>query len=229
MTKKGSFFKLLREYFQENIPGGLGWLWVAVVPLLGSSWLLYSHEKLAEILLVDIGDFFIFTLVIGLVLGVALLPTTLTSLACGFFWGWSGFIPLVVGYAFANILGYTIGKRLNSRFFDRFFTTYPELSEQIQSKIHHPGQLIFFIRISPVIPFAISNFLFASLQVPLKKVLIYGIPGMLPRTMLAFGTGVVANSFLGAKEAMGSPSQIILVIILFLASGIGIYWQLRRR
>ncbi len=229
MTKKGSFFKLLLQYFQGNILGSLGWLWVAFMPVIGSSFLLYSYEKLAEIPLTEVEDFFIFTTTIGLVLGIALLPTTLTSLACGFFWGWSGFIPLVIGYILANVLGYTIGKRLNSGFFDRFFTTYPELSEQIQSKIHHPGQLIFFIRISPVIPFAISNFLFASLQVPLKKVLTYGIPGMLPRTMLAFGTGMVANSFLGAKEALGSPSQIILVIILFLSSGIGIYRQIRRK
>lgn len=229
MTKKGSFFKLLLQYFQGNILGSLGWLWVAFMPVIGSSFLLYSYKKLAEIHLTEVEEFFIFTTTIGLVLGIALLPTTLTSLACGFFWGWSGFIPLVIGYILANVLGYTIGKRLNSGFFDRFFTTYPELSEQIQSKIHHPGQLIFFIRISPVIPFAISNFLFASLQVPLKKVLTYGIPGMLPRTMLAFGTGMVANSFLGAKEALGSPSQIILMIILFLSSGIGIYRQIRRK
>ena len=49
----------------------------------------------------------------------------------------------------------------------------------------------------------ISNFLFASLKIELKKVLLYGIPGMLPRTLIAFGTAhmLSGNGFLAAYIA----------------------------
>ncbi len=229
MTKKGSFFKLLRDYFGGNILAGFGWLWVAVMPAVGSSYLLYSYERLDQLSLYQATDYLIYTLLIGLILGLALMPTTLMSIACGFFWGWKGFIPLVLGYILANVLGYLIGKKLNSGFFDRLYDRYPDTRDLLKSKIDKPGQLIFFVRISPVVPFAISNFLFASLRVPLAKVLIYGIPGMLPRTLIAFITGLIANSFLGAKESLSSPGQIGLVVFLLLASGIGIYHQLRNR
>lgn len=229
MIKKGSFFKLIYEYFRGNIIAGLGWLWVSVMPALGSSWLLYAHEKLNQLSLSQATDYLIFTLSIGLVLGLALIPTTLMAIACGFFWGWSGFIPLVLGYTLANSIGYLIGKKLNSDFFDRFYESYPMIQRQITEKLHTPGQLIFFVRISPVIPFAISNFLFATLRIPLGKVLTYGIPGMLPRTLIAFITGLITNSFLGAKESLNSPVQIGLVVILLFASVVGIYRQLAKR
>ncbi|WP_332913888.1 hypothetical protein [Algoriphagus boritolerans] len=77
----------------------------------------------------------------------------------------------------------------------------PDFNQQLERRLQRPESLIFFIRISPVVPFAISNFLFASLKIELKNVLIYGIPGMLPRTLLAFGTGLLASSFLDAKKS----------------------------
>lgn len=229
MTKKGSFFKLLQDYFHENLWAGIGWLWILGMPALGSAWLAYSYQELEAIPLTQLSEQIFLTGMISVTLGLALLPTTLTSLACGFFWGWIGFPPLFIGYALANVIGYFIGKHFNSGFFDRFYNSYPEIGRQIQAKINQPGQLIFFIRISPVIPFAVSNFLFASLQVPLGKILLYGIPGMLPRTFLAFGIGLVANTFLGAKEALSSPSQLLILVSLFALSVWGIYRQIKQK
>ncbi len=57
----------------------------------------------------------------------------------------------------------------------------------------------------------------------LKKVLLYGVPGMLPRTLIAFATGLLASSFLDAQKAMNDPVQWIILAVLFVVSFWGLY------
>ncbi|MDX5339281.1 MAG: VTT domain-containing protein [Cyclobacteriaceae bacterium] len=228
MTKKPSIFKILGEYFRTHPLAVAGWFWVTITPILGSLVLVSQYARLEAIHLDSMGNQILISWAIAVVLGLALLPTTLTSLAIGFFWGWSGFISLLVGYVLANILGYLIGKLLNTDFLAVLNRQNPRLEQELAKRIQHPGGLIFFVRISPVIPFAISNFVFATLHIPLRKVLFFGVPGMLPRTLIAFVTGVIANSFLGAKEAINHPSQWIFLGVLLVLSFGGIYWSWKK-
>lgn len=223
MTKKGSIFKILGEYFLTHPAAVAGWIWVSVVPAIGSLVLLSTYFWLEKISIDSFLDHLLFSLSIALVLGLALLPTTLTAMAIGFFLGWIGFPDLLIGYVLANGLGYFFGKRLNEDFLKILYLKNPQLERELELRTQHPERLIFFVRISPVIPFAISNFLFASLNIQLRKVILFGIPGMLPRTFLAFGTGKFANSFLGAKESTNQPLQVSILIVLTLLSIWGIY------
>ncbi|TDQ15228.1 putative membrane protein YdjX (TVP38/TMEM64 family) [Algoriphagus boseongensis] len=228
MSKKPSIFKLLGEYFGTHPQAIAGWFWVSFTPFLGSLLLISQYFWLEQITLASIWDHLILSLFLALILGLALLPTTLTSLACGFFLGWIGFPDLVLGYILANCLGYWLGSKLNSDFMPLLYRKNSSLEKEIESRLKQSASLIFFVRISPVIPFAISNFLFASLGVPLKKVLLFGIPGMLPRTLIAFITGMIANSFLGAREAINHPMQWVILIVLLLLSTGGIYWSWKK-
>ena len=223
MAKKASIFKVLVEYFRSHPISVAGWIWVSAIPALGSLILVSQSSLLEKIELTGIGDHLLLTLSLSVILGLAFLPTTLSALACGFFWGWAGFPDLLIGYLLANVIGYQIGKILNADFMKILYLKNPDLEKEIESRLGHPAGLIFFVRISPVIPFAISNFLFASLGIPLRKVLFYGVPGMLPRTFLAFATGMIANSFLGAKESLNHPLQWGVLIFLLVISFWGIY------
>lgn len=228
MTKKASIFKTLGEYFKSHFGATLGWIWVTLMPALGS-WFLFSNTQVLEGFRIEqpIGHL-VFTLATGIVLGLALLPTTLTALGTGYLFGWIGFPGLFFGYLLANVIGYLLGKALNADFLSLLYFRKPELKQQLEAKIQQPQRLIFFIRISPVIPFAISNFLFAALKIDLKKVLLFGIPGMLPRTMIAFGTGLLANSLLDAKKAMNDPKQWVILTFLFMLSFWGLYRNWKR-
>jgi uncharacterized membrane protein YdjX (TVP38/TMEM64 family) len=228
MTKKGSIFKILGEYFRTHPAAVAGWIWISIAPAIGSLVLLSSYFWLEKISIASIQDHLLLSLSIALVLGLALLPTTLTAMAIGFFLGWSGLPDLLIGYILANGLGYTIGKRLNVDFLKILYLKNPQLETELELRTQHPERLIFFVRISPVIPFAISNFLFASLKIGLKKVILFGIPGMLPRTFLAFATGTFASSFLGAKESTNHPLQWSILIGLTLLSVWGIYRSLKK-
>lgn len=172
----------------------------------------------------------LFALTAALAMGLALIPTTLTSLLTGYLLGWFGFPIMVLAYSLANVLGYLLGHYLNIDFRDFVFQKYPDLELAFKKRMQRIGSLIFFVRISPVIPFAISNFLFASLKIPLKQVLVYGIPGMLPRTLMAFLAGIIASDFLEAHENLREPWQILLVLALLIASIWGIWrnWKLSK-
>ena len=223
MTKKVSIFKTITSYFIEYPGATLSWIWVTLMPGIGSLILLSNYSILENFHLENGPDYMLLTLGIAILLGLALLPTTLTAIAIGYFFGWIGFPSLFFGYLLANVIGYTLGKMLNTDFLPLLSTQNSKFKHQLESKIQHPESLIFFIRISPVVPFAISNFLFASLKIDLKKVLIYGIPAMLPRTLIAFGTGLLAGSFLDAKKAMNDPIQWMILGVLFFLSFWGLY------
>ncbi len=227
MKKKGSIFNFFRSYFSTHPLAVLGWIWVTFVPALGSILLMSLYFYFEGFSISSIGDHVTFTIILGIVMGFALLPTTLTAVFTGYLIGATGLVDLLVGYTLANILGYGLGLKFNSGFLELLFLRQPQLSEEIEKRQKNPGKLIFFIRISPLIPFAISNFIFASLKVPLKQVLEFGIPGMLPRTLIAFATGLLSSSFLGAREALKDPWQILFLLVLILLSSWGIYRNLK--
>ncbi len=223
MTKKANIFKTLGAYFSTHLGSTLAWIWVAAMPGIGSLFLLSNSNFFENLSLESLASQIFFTTALALLLGLALLPTTLSALVTGYYFGWMGFPGLFIGYLLANVIGYGLGKALNADFLSLLYLRKPELQAQIESRVQRPQSLIFFVRISPVIPFAISNFLFASLQIDLKKVLLYGVPGMLPRTLIAFVTGLLASSMLDARKALNDPWQIALLAALLLISCWGLY------
>lgn len=223
MTKKASIFKVLGRYFKTHPLSVIGWVWVSILPAIGSLILLSQYNLLEQIPIHSLSNQLFALSGIALGLGLALLPTTLTATAVGFFWDWLGFPILVGGYILANFIGYGLGKLLNEDFMEILYFHQPKLEKEIEKRLNNSASLIFFVRLSPVIPFAISNFVFASLRIPLRKVITFGIPGMLPRTFIAFATGLLGNSFLGAQESMNHPLQFGVVFLLLIISFWGIY------
>ena len=227
MTKKDSIFKDLVRYFRSHSITTLGWIWVSFVPLLGSLLLSTRYQELEQISVTGVGEQVLLVLALTLLVGLALLPTTFTALASGFFWGWTVFPHLVIAYLLANVLGYSLGKWLNADFRTILYARHPSLQEEIEKRIEQPAGLVFFVRISPLIPFAISNFLFASLGIPLSKIIRFGLPGMLPRTILAFASGMAAQSFLDAQASLKDPQDWLILGLLLVGSiwGIWHFWN----
>ena len=230
MTKKDSIFKDLGSYFRSHPGTTLGWIWVSFVPLLGSLLLSTRYQELEQIAVAGVGEHLLLILILTLLVGLAFLPTTFTALASGFFWGWTVFPHLVIAYLLANVLGYSLGKWLNADFRTILYARHPNLQVEIEKRIEQPAGLVFFVRISPLIPFAISNFLFASLGIPLSKIIRFGLPGMLPRTILAFASGMAAQSFLEAQASLKDPQDWLVLGLLLVGSiwGIWHFWTKKK-
>ncbi|WP_296701812.1 VTT domain-containing protein [Algoriphagus sp.] len=228
MTKKGSIFKTISTYYGKHPAGILAWLWVTTMPFIGSMIFAVYYDFFDQFNLQNPFDLLVYTFLGALLMGLALLPTTLIALASGFFFGWISLPFLILGYSLASALGFGLGKLFNMELTEQLFKKNPKFHAEIESRKQKEGSLVFFVRISPIVPFAISNFLFASLNISLFKVLVFGIPGMLTRTVLAFTAGIIANSFLAAKESMNTPLQWAIGLALLIVGLMGIYGYLRR-
>tara|TARA_R110002020_G_scaffold235825_1_gene448046 strand:- start:12882 stop:13628 length:747 start_codon:yes stop_codon:yes gene_type:complete len=229
MTKKGRIFKTIRRYFGSHPAGIFAWLWVTAMPFIGSVIFATKYNLLEAYHLESGLDFFVYTAIGALLMGLALLPTTLIALASGFYFGWASLPFLILGYSLASVLGYGLGKITNMGFTELLFKKNPKFRKEVESRKEKEGSLVFFVRISPIVPFAVSNFLFASLNIKIWKVLVYGIPGMLTRTVIAFAAGVIANSYIAAKESMNSPLQWGIGLALLVIGVAGIYNYLRKK
>ncbi|WBL41687.1 VTT domain-containing protein [Algoriphagus halophytocola] len=228
MTKKGRIFKTIRSYFGRHPSGIFAWLWVSIMPFIGSTIFAVNYQVLGDVRIESALDFLAYTLIGALLMGLALLPTTLIALASGFFFGWISLPFLILGYSLASVLGYGLGKITNMGLTEKLFRKNPKFKAALESRKEKEGSLVFFVRISPVVPFAVSNFLFANLNIKLWKVLVYGIPGMLTRTVIAFAAGVAASSYIAAKQSMNSPLQWGIGLALLVIGLGGIYSYVKK-
>ncbi|GAB3504000.1 hypothetical protein GCM10027442_05540 [Emticicia fontis] len=116
---------------------------------------------------------------------------------------------------------------------DRFKTYLSEnrrVNEILTNIKEQELKIIFFAKLSPVLPFALTNFVFALSGAKLKNILLGGFLGMIPRTVLAIWTGYQAKEI---RRLLENPNegnlQKILLIVLLVASVGGILYFLQPR
>ncbi|WP_162341982.1 TVP38/TMEM64 family protein [Cyclobacterium salsum] len=232
MNKKPTIFKQLTVIYRRNPWVLLAFLWTATVPSLGSMLIVHwLYENWGEFVIPSLwaaDTAFLYGIAGALLMGLALIPTTLFAILSGFLFGWQAFLLLVLAYSLASVLGYLGGRALDKDSLQHLLKPYPKAKDIIERKKDQMGKLVFFVRISPVVPFAISNLIFALLGSGLLRVVWFGLLGMLPRTFLAFFTGTLASSI---QQALASGTYswhypaigLLLVISLW-----GIYSFFKR-
>jgi uncharacterized membrane protein YdjX (TVP38/TMEM64 family) len=233
MSKKPPKFKKLADIYRENPAFFWAILWVAIIPSLGSiislQILFTGNQNWIFPPLTGIIAVATFVGLAGFIMGFALLPTTLLSILTGFIWGWEAFGWLVMAYLLATSLGYSLGTLLSQHQLEILLKYYPKAEKLVLEKQEKIGMLILFVRLSPVIPFAFSNVLFALLQTGIWRVLWWGIWGMLPRTLLAFYSGTVAESLYQALRTSDSHVEWITFAVLLTVSLAGIVFILKKK
>lgn len=86
-------------------------------------------------------------------------------------------------------------------------------------------KIIFFTKLSPVLPFALMNLVFSLSGAKLKNILWGGFLGMIPRTVLAVWTASQAKEIRKLLENPNEGStEKIVIIILVVASMAGIVY-----
>jgi uncharacterized membrane protein YdjX (TVP38/TMEM64 family) len=173
MEKKEGLFKKFQIAYRINPAVALALLWVSVMPSIGSLTgipvLVNQTQFLQSIDILSPSPAFIYLVSMTLLMGMALMPTTLLAILSGFFFDWEAFPLLFLAYNFAALLGYGWGKKLGGDSLDLILKNYPKAKNLIESRRNRIGELVFFGRLSPVIPFAVSNLLFSLLHVGWKK------------------------------------------------------------
>ena len=228
MVRNISFITKVKSLYRQNPLIALSMLWVMVVPVLGSSLLVryaYQHQEVSGV--VHAGEYLLFILAGAFLMGLAISPTTILAILAGYWWGWPVFPAVIISYSLASLIGYGLGLALDKNSLEILLKNYPKANALFKDKRSNLGSLVFFTRISPVIPFALSNILFAMIKAGWKNILLYGFLGMLPRTLMAFGIGLAASSLSAALDNRTDTVQLLLFILLLGASiwGIGRFFK----
>ncbi len=153
-----------------------------------------------------------------------LTPPTILALIFGYFLGWQAVAPLFIinlgGILFINLLV----RWLNHDQFIRFLRRNPKAQSVLDRIRDKELEVIFFAKLSPILPFGLTNLLFALSGASLKNILLGGFLGMLPRTLLAIFTGREAREI---RTLLENPQQGIwgqvIIVALVLVSIFGLW------
>jgi uncharacterized membrane protein YdjX (TVP38/TMEM64 family) len=218
-------FPVLHTFMRENASTFISMLLLVIVPVVVSSTLavvLYNNQDL----LADLswGEMLLYFAVISVTMALALTPTTFVALVSGFYIGWSGFAGIVISYGIAALVGYSIARLIDHGRMMSFLNRFEKARILMQELRHESWSLIILTRISPVLPFALMNFVLSLLQIERKKFFIASIVGMLPRTLFFFWVGSQARDVVSALQNpdSGTAGQILMIALIIISIG-GLY------
>ncbi|WP_242923062.1 TVP38/TMEM64 family protein [Pontibacter liquoris] len=221
---------LLRKLFRENASTFISMLLLVVVPVAVSStlaYVLYDHQTLLQQLTWwQMGLYFV---AVSITMAVALTPTTFVALASGFYLGWSGFPGIVVSYGVAALVGYSLARLIDHGKMMSFLNRFENARNLMQELRAESWSLIFLTRISPVLPFALMNFVLSLLQVNKSKFFVASIVGMLPRTVFFFWIGTQASDILNLLQnpETGGSGKLLMIALIIISIG-GLYFVFDR-
>lgn len=213
------------RFFYEFLRGRQAPVWLAlglggllsVLPLLCSSslvWWAVTHEAalhtwhwpqwLA-----------IFGLLVPL-MAFALVPTTLASAMTGYFLGFAALWGIVPAYLLASLLGYAAARKAAGYGLDTVLVQWEKWPRLLELIRQDAFRLVVYLKISPVLPFALSNAALALGRAGIWPLLGGGLAGMLPRTLLAVWAGSQAQALQQVQQP-NLPLQILSAVLLIAA------------
>ena len=209
----------LRKIFTG--PALLG-LILSATPLLMSSWITYyavTHE--AQIAAFTASDWAWATAVCSLGCAFALMLPTPLALIFGYFIGWRATVPLFIINMLAILLVNLVVRRLDNDRVRRMIEKKPKAARILTRIREQELKFIFFAKLSPALPFSLTNMVFSLSGASLRNILLGGFLGMVPRTLLAIWTGAEAHHIrtLLDNPNEGAGSQIAVIVLLVVSVG----------
>ncbi len=201
-----------------------------VVPLVMTSFLsMYFIKNEAAFSAMSTPEWLAFALLGILSQAFALTPPTFCALVLGYFWGWRT-LPMLFLINMASIyLVYKLVKLVDHERFVGFISQNPKASKLMNSIKKDELKIIALAKLSPILPFTFTNFIFALSGAKLRNILLGGFLGMIPRTVMSVWAGAQAKEIRRLLEDPNRDnSQQIVLIALIVISAFGLIWVINR-
>lgn len=203
---------------------------LTVIPLISSSAIVYFLIK-NEHVFVNLTwlEWVVVTLLFAFTSMIALSPPTLLAMVYGYFLG-----ALAIPYLFVLNMGaisavYFLTKKGFGNSLESFVNEHPKSKRLLDELKNDELKVIFLAKLSPVLPFALTNFVFALSGASFRNVFAGGFLGMIPRTLLAVWIG---SNGANIKTLLENPEtadwQQIVVLLLVVISTWGIIRVVRK-
>lgn len=147
------------------------------------------------------------------VLSLVLFPAALLSIAAGVTWGTVGGAAVAVpATTLAASAAFVIARYFFSGRFRAWLLDKPRLSA-VEGAVNDKGStLVFLLRLSPMLPFPILNYVFGLTRVPFRGFAIATFFGMIPVTTMWAYVGDVGSRLVGAAQDVGDAEIIAGVV-----------------
>lgn len=202
----------------------------ALIPGLFSSTFIYYFEVyLPEIDQIDYFNYLLFFSLTSITMSFALSPTTFIAIISGYYFGWIGLPGVIVSYLIASVFGLWVGDFINKTIVGQYISNNKSWRKFFDKLREREFLMVFFGRLSPVLPFAMMNFAFSSIRPNLSNYIAASLVGMFPRTLVFFYTGMQAVEiweFVKSPDLDGALTLIPLLLVII--STIGIIWLLSK-
>mgnify|MGYP001293350178 CR=1 FL=1 len=157
--------------------------------------------------------------------GLSLLPTNVIGIVGGWAFGFEiGITVLILAVVSASTLAYLIHSRIVGDTLPNVFEKHPKAEAIYKALVEQDHRrttlIIFLLRLSPAMPFGLSNFLMTSARVPLKSFITGTFFGMLPRSsaVVFVGAGLSELTLDNSQESwliiFGIFATIISIIFI---------------
>lgn len=157
--------------------------------------------------------------------GLALLPTNVIGMLGGWTFGIQfGIALLMTAIVGAALVSFLINSRIVGNRLPHVFDAHPKAKAIYQAllgqSVWRTTLIIFLLRLSPAMPFALTNFLMASARVSIKSFLVGTFFGMLPRSsaVVFVGSGLSELSFDSREDAwlliFGIAATIVSIFVI---------------
>lgn len=166
--------------------GGIPLLFSSLVVLYVESNRHFFDLPLHTVLLVS-------TIGASILIGFALMPATIAAIVLGFYLQYWGLLPVFISYPIATLIGLGVSRLLIRFAGARPLQELPDLKVYVRRLEDYYFQMVIYLRLSPVLPFAMMNVFLASLPVKIWWYILGSMVGMLPRTLLFFWFGMNAR------------------------------------
>ncbi|QHV99069.1 TVP38/TMEM64 family protein [Spirosoma endbachense] len=220
----------MKSSILKNLTGpAIAGIVMSVTPIVFTSLLTYYailHE--AAIANFTTWQWGVITLVCAIT-SAALTPPTMLALIFGYFLGWQAILPLFTinlgGILFINLLV----RWLDHDRFLEFLRQNPKAQSVLDRILNKELEVIFFAKLSPILPFGLTNLLFALSGARLKNIVLGGLLGMMPRTLLAIWSGHEAREIRTLLENPNQSSWTQVIVVFLVIVSIAGLWQVIQR
>ncbi len=214
----------------SKLPSILSFIGFTLLPLFSTSLLSYYLLKYqSTISAFSVLEWFVLTLILTLGATIALCPPTFLAIVFGYFMSFKAIPYLLIINFGAIFLIYIFYKILDFKWIEAYFEKNQKVKNLLKNIRNDELKIIFFAKLSPILPFALTNLTFAISGAKLRNILIGGFGGMLPRTLLAVYTGSQAKEI---QTLIKNPNEglfsKILVLLLIIVSVWGITHYFRK-
>lgn len=202
----------------------LSFVLFSFLPLFSSSIISYYVLQF-QLLLQTLNWFswFLISIFLAITSAFALSPPTFLAVVFGYFLNFWAIPYLFIINFGAIFLVYIFCQYIDSSWLKNNFLNSEKPKKILEKLKKEELKIIFFTKLSPVLPFAITNLLFAVSGAKLKNIILGGFLGMIPRTLLAVYTGTQAKEI---ATLIQSPNEgllsklIVFSLVIFSVLGI---------